>query len=184
MEMVYRLKKIFILGAVALTFVALPAQAQQEGVSPLLGEITKQNQQFSGEQGAGYGNTGDDPRLIAAELIRIFITFLGILMTTYTVYGGYLLLSSAGSEERVTKAKSILVHGVIGISVVFFSYSTAYFVVKTVWYAQSPDNEFVSFFKWGTIKGVPSGSHNDPLDGKRDPLEQNIPTFKFGDPQQ
>lgn len=148
--------------------------------SPLKAEINKQSQSFGGERGAGYGDVAlmNDPRLIAAEGIRIFLTFLGTMFAAYTVYGGYLYMTSGGREDRVEKGKSIIVHGAIGVFVIFFSYTAVYYVVRTVWYAQG--TEYITYFKWGTL---PVGSQNvegpDPLRGNRDPLEQTIPTPKF-----
>jgi len=182
----------FATGLVAVCLLAVPgisfaspaadptAGAGEAEESALKAEINQQSQSFGGERGAGYGDVAlmKDPRLIAAEGIRIFLTFLGIMFATYTVYGGYLYMTSAGKEEKVEKGRSIIVHGAIGVMVIFLSYTTVYYVVRTVWYGQN--TEFISYYKWGTLPvGSQSVEGPDPLRGHRDPLEQTIPTPKF-----
>ena len=135
--------------------------------SPLKQELDKQTGAFAGTQGAQYGKPGD-PRIIAARMIQIFLTFIGTLFIIYTVYGGYLYMTSAGNEERINKANSILSHGVLGVVVMFISYSVAYFVVDFILFANQ--KEETSYFQWGVLNsGYYKGQ--DPLKGYGDPLE-------------
>lgn len=146
--------------------------------SPLKADIGKQNSALGSQEGAGYGEPSD-LRLIVAEIVRIFLTFLGTLFAIYTFYGGYIWMTAGGNEDQVSKAQSVIVHGAIGIFVIFFSYSLAYFVYKTMFYAQQ--TEYITFFRWGTIPKGYQGfeGQGDPLQGHRDPLEQEIPTPDF-----
>ncbi len=188
-------KKIYIFFVVFFAFGAVPqmgfADTKPAGDEPkqssLKAEINNQAQAFGGEKGAGYGDVAlmSDVRLVAAEIIKIFLTFLGIIYATYTVYGGYLWMTSAGNEERISKSQNILVHGVIGVVVIFSSYTLVYFVQRTVWKAY--EIPFVPYIKWGTLpKGSQKFEGPDPLQGHNDPLEQLVPTPKFypKDPEQ
>lgn len=181
-------KKMYVFFAVFFVFVSIPQfgfadtdpDAGAKKVSPLKDEINKQTQAFGGETGAGYGDLAlmKDTRLIVAEIIKIFLTFTGTMFAVYTIYGGYLWMTSAGNEERITKSQSILIHGVIGVLVIFFSYTLVWYVEQTVWKAY--EVPFAPYIKWGTLpKGYQKYEGPDPLNGHNDPLEQLVPTPKF-----
>lgn len=181
-------KKIFVFFAVFFVFSAIPqmglADAAPPGDAPkqssLKAEINDQSQAFGGETGAGYGDVAlmGDVRLVVAEIIKIFLTFMGTMFSVYTIYGGYLWMTSAGNEERITKSQSILIHGVIGVLVIFFSYTLVWYVQQTVWKAY--EVPFAPYIKWGTLpKGYQKYEGPDPLQGHNDPLEQLVPTPKF-----
>lgn len=56
----------------------------------------------------------------------------GSLTLLAFVYGGVLFLISAGSSERITKAKQAIVGAVIGLIIVFASYMIIGFVFKAL----------------------------------------------------
>ena len=94
----------------------------------------------SDELGYAYGETGDvndtkDIRLFVADLINIFLGFLGIIFLTLIIYGGFLWMNAGGNDAQVAKAKSILITGVIGLIVILASYSISAFVIEKVYNA-------------------------------------------------
>lgn len=162
--------------------------AQPSDKTSLQDEINKQSQAFGAEEGAGYGDVHlhNDPRLIVASGVQIFLSVLATLFSVYTVYGGYLWMTSAGNEERITKARSIFIHGIIGVAVVLLSYSAIYFIYHRVM-VKVYQEPFGSYFNWGTVpRGTNSLEGPDPLSGGRDHLEQVVPTpeFKFKEPEE
>lgn len=88
----------------------------------------------AGPSGAGY-DTGIDSRTgladFAGVIVRVFLSLTGIIFVAYTIYGGFLWLTSGGNEERITKAKSILRNGIIGL-IVIFSAAAIYLLIETV----------------------------------------------------
>ena len=68
---------------------------------------------------------------VAGIIVRLFLSLTGIIFVSYTVYGGFLWLTSAGNEERVTKAKSIIRNGIIGLIVIFAS-GAIYLLIATI----------------------------------------------------
>jgi len=63
-------------------------------------------------------------------VINIGILLIGIsgaVTLLYIVYGGFVLLTSGGSQEKVTKGKKILIHSAIGLAIAF----TAYMFITT-----------------------------------------------------
>lgn len=95
-------------------------------------ELSQQTKAFAGEQGIGFDRP-NDPRAIVAQVIKVFLSVIGILFLVYTVYAGYLIMFSAGDEEKINKGKSTLRTAIIGIFIVLSSYSIVYFVTEVVW---------------------------------------------------
>jgi TRAP-type C4-dicarboxylate transport system permease small subunit len=94
--------------------------------------------QTAGNQGAGY-NTALDSKTglatVAGTIVRGFLSLLGIIFVCYTIYGGYLWLTSAGNEEKTTKAKHIIRDGIIGLAIilaaaVIYQFITFYLIQK------------------------------------------------------
>lgn len=98
------------------------------------GDLNSQLEAFAGKEGVGFEKP-TDPREIVARMIKIFLSVLGIFFLLYTIYAGYLIMSSAGDQDKVNKGKSTLRTAVIGVFVIFASYSISYFVFNNVWKA-------------------------------------------------
>ena len=92
-----------------------------------LTETKRQLEAAAGTQGANFG-TPNDPRLVVAYIIRIVLGTLGIVFVSYTVYAGFLLITSNGDEESIKKAKRIMFNGVIGTIIVLSSYGISLLV--------------------------------------------------------
>lgn len=89
----------------------------------------------AGSQGANLG-APTDPRLIAALIIRMMLGLLGTLFLAYTVYAGYLWMTSAGDTEKIDKAKATIRRSVIGLIIILSAYSITQFVTRII-----PTNE-------------------------------------------
>jgi hypothetical protein len=59
---------------------------------------------------------------------NILFGFIGSLVLLFFIYGGFLFLTAAGRREQVAKGQRVLVGSVIGILIVFFSYTIVGFV--------------------------------------------------------
>ena len=124
---------------IAMFFSMLPAFAQGapaeeafkiEGQPDYNNEgVNKQTSAFTGERGAGFGRVRD-PREAVALGIQSVLVLLGTLFLAYAVYAGYLILTSAGNEERVDKGKHILKNTTIGIAIVLSAYSMTWIVQR------------------------------------------------------
>lgn len=126
LDMISLKLKLFFLSSLSLSLLFLPF-ASANGAS-LTDEINKQNQVFAGEKGANLSDS--DPRLVVAQVIKVVISILGTLLTCWTVYGGFLILTSAGDEEKIATGKSVVTNGVIGLIIILSAYSIASFVLK------------------------------------------------------
>lgn len=63
---------------------------------------------------------------------RWILGIVGSLTLAMFIYGGFTFLISAGSKEKIDKARKIIVAAVIGLIIVFASYVIIQFVLKTL----------------------------------------------------
>jgi TRAP-type C4-dicarboxylate transport system permease small subunit len=70
---------------------------------------------------AGY-QTGDNVAetglaTIVGNVVRIFLSLLGVIFICYTIYGGFLWMTAAGNDDKVTQGRNTIRDGIIGIVV-------------------------------------------------------------------
>jgi hypothetical protein len=87
----------------------------------------------TGDPGAGFKEvaTGDLTETIG-NIIKIVLTFLGIVFLILVIYGGYIWMTAHGNEERVTKAKDLITEALIGLVIILGAYIITYFVVNAL----------------------------------------------------
>jgi hypothetical protein len=74
-----------------------------------------------------------DPRFIAADIIKIFLGFLGIIAVAIILAGGFKWMTAMGDEEKVKKAKQLIGSGVVGLLIIVAAYAIATFVLERIW---------------------------------------------------
>ncbi len=79
-------------------------------------------------QGTGLGS--GDIRTIIANIIRVALTLLGIIALAIFLYGGYLYMTAAGSEDKVSQARKLMINGVIGIAIILSAYAITSFIIS------------------------------------------------------
>jgi len=70
------------------------------------------------------GNLGDN----IAQIINYFLGMLGLVAVAMLIYAGVLMVTAAGDEEAIGKAKKIITYAVIGIVIIVLSYTIIGFV--------------------------------------------------------
>ncbi len=84
--------------------------------------------------GTVYGNLTDtglgvnDPVIVAAQIINVFLRILGTITVLIMIYGGWTWLWARGNEEDITKAKDMIRGAIIGLLVVLASFGLTQFV--------------------------------------------------------
>lgn len=73
-----------------------------------------------------------DIRLVIANIIKVFLGFLGIIFLALIIFAGYRWMTSGGNEEDVKKAKSQIINAVIGLVIIFAAYSITSFVTNDI----------------------------------------------------
>ncbi|MFH1745102.1 MAG: fibronectin type III domain-containing protein [bacterium] len=70
----------------------------------------------------GLGGGDSDPRVVAVNIVRIALTFLGIIATIIILYGGFLWMTSAGDSQKMETAKKTLINAVIGLVIIMSAF--------------------------------------------------------------
>ncbi|NUM25909.1 MAG: hypothetical protein HUU49_04855 [Candidatus Buchananbacteria bacterium] len=66
------------------------------------------------------------------NIIKALLSLLGIIFMSYIVYAGYLWMTAAGNDEKITKAKAILRGSIIGLIIVLAAYAITQFVLVSI----------------------------------------------------
>lgn len=81
------------------------------------------------EYAAQTGLPTTDIRITIANIIRVFLGFLGITAIVIILYGGYIWMTAGGNAERVEKAKKILINGAIGLLIILSAFIITQFIL-------------------------------------------------------
>lgn len=77
---------------------------------------------FPGNNGlAAGGDTGAQG--LITTVIKYLLRFAGVIAVIMVIYGGYVFMTSGGSEEAATKGKQILTYSIIGLAVIILAYA-------------------------------------------------------------
>jgi heme/copper-type cytochrome/quinol oxidase subunit 2 len=95
----------------------------------------------------GLGTAADGTNLtpvsaevLAANVIRIILGFVGIIFLLLVIYAGFLWMVGGrdGNEEAISKAKSLLTNATIGLLVIVAAYSITYYITLYLLQATQP----------------------------------------------
>ncbi len=75
----------------------------------------------------GLGTT--DIRVTVGNIIRIFLGLLGVIAITLILIGGFMWMTAAGNEEKIAKAKQLLLNAVIGLAIVLAAFGITSFII-------------------------------------------------------
>lgn len=76
------------------------------------------------------GKTGlsNDLPTTAANVVSAVLAVVGTIFLVLTVAAGIMWMTAAGNEEKITKAKNIIVAAVIGLVITLSAYTITYFI--------------------------------------------------------
>lgn len=72
----------------------------------------------------------DDLVALIFDAIRYVLAFLGVVAVVVIIIGGFMWMTAAGNDEKVGKAKKVIVQGIIGLIIVMFAFAIATFVIN------------------------------------------------------
>ncbi len=87
-----------------------------------LWDMQEGKSELAGSFGQSASNPSD-PRTIAASVIKIFLSFLGIIFVILMVLAGYRWMTAGGNEDEVSKAKSQITAAIIGFMIIMAAYA-------------------------------------------------------------
>ena len=121
--MFYNNKKIAaaILFSLLIAFLFLPSITSAQGLKNINQglDVTAQSAGVKGESNLGQ---------FLALLVQVLLGFIGLIFVILIIYGGATWMTAMGQDEKITKAKKIIINSVIGLIIIILSYSIAYFV--------------------------------------------------------
>jgi len=68
---------------------------------------------------------------MAVNIIKFFLTFLGIIAVAVILYGGFVWLTAGGNDDRVGKAKKLIVAGIIGLIIVISAFAIVQWIITS-----------------------------------------------------
>jgi hypothetical protein len=71
---------------------------------------------------AGFSNAVD-PRLIAAQIIKLALTFVGTILFALNIYAGYNWMTAGGNEDKIATSKKTIRNSTIGLIIVLSAYA-------------------------------------------------------------
>ncbi len=83
---------------------------------------------------------GEDIRIIAAKIIRIGLSLLGLVAVSLMLYAGFTWMTSGGNEEKISAAKKIMINATIGLAIILASFAIVQFVLKSLQNAVGIEN--------------------------------------------
>ncbi len=79
--------------------------------------------------GAGFSETQNDPRKIVSVLVNGVLSILGMIMTGYLLWGGYLIMTGGGVEERIARGKRSVWTSVVGAAILLSAFALSRFAI-------------------------------------------------------
>ena len=123
--------------AILITFVLISFLATSLAVlatqQPVLGQVASddldlQDQAFLEASGLGTVNLAVTISLI----IKIILGFLGVIFVILLIYAGFMWMTSAGNEEKISKAKKTMITSIIGLAIILSAYIITIFVLDNI----------------------------------------------------
>lgn len=112
-----------VLPAFFLLIVALPALAQS-GNQTASGTVS-----LSNPLAAAGVNT---PQQLIGKIISAVLGLVGSIALLMFVYGGFVWMTAAGNEKKVSQGTDILMWAAIGLVIIFISYAAVRFLLGEV----------------------------------------------------
>jgi len=68
----------------------------------------------------------------AGQIVGTVLSFVGVLFLILMIYAGILWMTAQGNDQQVSKAKGLLINGVIGLIIVFAAYAITSFIGQEI----------------------------------------------------
>lgn len=113
---------VFLLGFTSISFAQEETTDNHFGLDDTVSKIEAYQDQTT--------NTYDNLFVAntVGDIIGIILSFVGVIFLILIIYGGISWMFSAGNEQKVEKAKNIIINAVIGLVIVFAAYFITDFI--------------------------------------------------------
>jgi len=76
------------------------------------------------------GESAETVDSIISRVIFIGLTWVGVLFFGLIIFGGFSWMIAEGNQEKITKAKRILLNAITGLIITLAAYALTYFIVS------------------------------------------------------
>ena len=105
-------------------------------IDPVFAQTVSTDDTFGGVGGETFAETAglgsESITVIIARIIRAVIGFLGVVAVGFVIAGGVRWVTAAGDPAKVKKAQDLLKNALIGLVIVFASFSIAQFILNSL----------------------------------------------------
>lgn len=99
-------------------------------VLPALAQIGAEGQNKAFIEAAGLGTA--PVAVVISDIIKVFLSFLGVIFIVLIVYAGFMWMTAAGAEDKITKAKTTLAAAIIGLAIILAAYAITYYAIDQI----------------------------------------------------
>jgi hypothetical protein len=117
----------FVLGIIFSPIAAFTATAAAPSPNPL--------DDLKNAAKAGGLIKGDEAPTLQAtigSIIGAVLAFVGVIFLILIIYGGITWMTAGGSEEKIKKAKGLIVNSIIGLVIILAAYSIVSFIFTQI----------------------------------------------------
>ena len=139
--------------------VMLPQLVLAEG-NPALGKLEAVGSSDKGPYTAVGWNSVS--RIIGAG-VGAALSLIGVIFLILMIYAGYNWMTAQGEEEKVEKAKNIIIAAVIGLVIVIAAYAVSWFVINSL--------------SGAALKSGANKTLNGQEQEQSVPIKSDLPTF-------
>jgi TRAP-type C4-dicarboxylate transport system permease small subunit len=67
--------------------------------------------------------------ILIGKIINVVVSLLGLIAVVLIIIGGFQWMTSGGEEEKIMKAKQLMINGIIGLVIIVLAYAIATFII-------------------------------------------------------
>ncbi len=83
------------------------------------------------EKGSASGQViTKSPEIFFGLIIKSALSFLGVVFLVLMIYAGIQWMQAGGNQEKIDKAKNIIVNSIIGLAIIISAYAITYFIMR------------------------------------------------------
>jgi hypothetical protein len=95
-------------------------------------DATKQLNSAGALETSNVRNIAQDPRVIAAIVIRYFLSLLGTILLILIVMSGYWYFTARGDDEKITRAQTTIKQALAGMIIILTAYAVATYTINSL----------------------------------------------------
>lgn len=120
-------KKLLISKLLLIVFLFLSFPISVNAKSPTL----DQAEDFLGNAVRPTGLPTQPVQNTVGNIIQVALTMVGTIFFILMVYAGYIWMTARGEEEKITKAREIIIAAIIGLALIVAAYAVTNFITST-----------------------------------------------------